>query len=110
MNRTVFIWSWALALLSPPSIAEFDGGSVENIVEDSGQTSVATPVEEKPLDFSSAPLGVDSSVVIPAPTKQRSLYRGKEAEGTKALDRFKADATIRSQYHYEGKPLDVDPD
>ena len=34
----------------------------------------------------------------------------KEAEGTKAADRFEADTVIKSQYRYDGEPLEVDPD
>jgi hypothetical protein len=36
--------------------------------------------------------------------------REKEAEGTEARDRFKADTVIKSKYKLDGQPLEVDPD
>ncbi len=42
--------------------------------------------------------------------KKGSAPREKETEGTEALDRFEADTVIKSQYHLDGKQLEVDPD
>lgn len=42
--------------------------------------------------------------------KGGSHSREKEAEGTEAYDRFKADTAIKSRYHLNGQPLEVDPD
>lgn len=38
------------------------------------------------------------------------FVREKEAEGTKAPDRFEADTVIKSKYQHNGQPLEVDPD
>ncbi len=42
--------------------------------------------------------------------KKGKRVREKEAEGTEAPDRFKADTVIKSQYKLHGEPLEVDPD
>jgi hypothetical protein len=36
--------------------------------------------------------------------------REKDADGSEAPDRFKADTVIKSQYKLNGQPLEVDPD
>jgi hypothetical protein len=69
----------------------------------------------------------DSGTASPAPASQASpdpnavtkaktssggakRSREKEAEGTEARDRFKADTVIKSKYKLDGEPLEVDPD
>ena len=52
----------------------------------------------------------------PVPAEQTSgvrkgkVSREKEAEGTKAANRFQADTVIKSKYEFNGTPLEVDPD
>jgi hypothetical protein len=42
--------------------------------------------------------------------KRVKAPREKETEGTEAPDRFEADTVIKSQYQFDGKQLEVDPD
>jgi hypothetical protein len=48
----------------------------------------------------------------PAPKKSKGRRGGdrKETEGTTAPNRFETDSVIKSQYHLDGEPLEVDPD
>lgn len=50
---------------------------------------------------------VDEPKITPPP-KRRAVE--KEAEGTKAPNRFESDPIIRSEYEHEGNRLEVDPD
>ncbi|MDR3606884.1 MAG: hypothetical protein P4M08_05820 [Oligoflexia bacterium] len=55
-----------------------------------------------------------SETASPTPNKKNKKSgkrtREKEAEGTEARDRFKADSVIKSKYKLDGQPLEVDPD
>lgn len=42
--------------------------------------------------------------------KKGRQRREKQAEGTKARNRFEADTVIKSDYIYDGQQLEVDPD
>jgi hypothetical protein len=42
--------------------------------------------------------------------KKGKIRREKDAEGTKAPNRFDADINTKSKYHYGGQPLEVDTD
>ena len=67
--------------------------------------------EEDSADESSEPAvpAPESTSAAPNPAKGR---RGldKDTEGTKAPNRFQGDSVIKSQYHFNGEPLEVDPD
>ena len=44
----------------------------------------------------------------PVPGQRR--LREKEAEGSKAPNRFQTDTVLKSKYTLDGQPLEVDPD
>lgn len=75
--------------------------------------------------YSSAPAWGDEPVPSPSPethstqqgkrgkhdsTRKGKIRREKDAEGTKAPNRFDADINTKSKYHYGGQPLEVDTD
>lgn len=76
-------------------------GSTDSAAGDTGQNSDAgSPTSDQPTPSpknSASPTGVKRT-------------REKEAEGTEARDRFKADTVIKSKYKLDGEPLEVDPD
>jgi hypothetical protein len=47
--------------------------------------------------------------VVPKRERHRNI-REKDAEGTEAKNRFEVDNLLKSQYHLDGKPLEVDTD
>jgi hypothetical protein len=55
-----------------------------------------------------------SAAPAPRARKSRSSKgkgpREKEADGTEARNRFKADPVLKSRYQLNGEPLEVDPD
>lgn len=60
-----------------------------------------------------APRPVSSPTLAPAATVSKAKgknAREKETEGTQALNRFETDTIIKSRYHLDGQPLEVDPD
>jgi hypothetical protein len=76
-------------------------GASDSAAGDAGQNSDAgSPTSDQPTPSpknSASPTGVKRT-------------REKEAEGTEARDRFKADTVIKSKYKLDGEPLEVDPD
>jgi len=50
------------------------------------------------------------SAPTPSSSPVRRKLLEKEAEGTKAPNRFEAEIVIKSQYTLDGQPLEVDPD
>ncbi len=66
-------------------------------------TQAAAPVAEP------SP-GVSPEVQVKTSSGGAKRTREKEAEGTEARDRFKADTVIKSKYKLDGQPLEVDPD
>ena len=46
----------------------------------------------------------------PVSKKAKNVNRAKEAEGSKAPNRFEADVVSKSYYRVRGEPLEVDPD
>jgi hypothetical protein len=54
--------------------------------------------------------GVNPEVQVKTSSGGAKRTREKEAEGTEARDRFKADTVIKSKYKLDGQPLEVDPD
>ncbi|MBI3535023.1 MAG: hypothetical protein HY072_06010 [Deltaproteobacteria bacterium] len=53
---------------------------------------------------------VQASVTTVTKKKKGKRIREKEAEGSQAPERFEADTTVKSKYHYNGQPLEVDTD
>jgi hypothetical protein len=70
----------------------------------------AVPAMTTPAVETVAPSAPAPRSAKPRSRKKGSAPREKETEGTEALDRFEADTVIKSQYHIDGKPLEVDPD
>ena len=60
----------------------------------------------------SSPVAEDASVSAPTNKKKKRAPRveQKENEGTQAKNRFEADTILKSEYHVNGQPLEVDPD
>ncbi|OFZ83205.1 MAG: hypothetical protein A2583_01985 [Bdellovibrionales bacterium RIFOXYD1_FULL_53_11] len=65
-------------------------------------------VEERPPEpLQQVPVAGQGKKSITKKVKRRVE---KEAEGTKAANRFEADPVIKSRYRHGGEPLEVDPD
>lgn len=62
------------------------------------------------LSFADEPAMPAPSPVPITPTHQGRVHREKEADGTEAINRFKTDAVVKSQYKLGGQSLEVDPD
>lgn len=79
------------------SLAFAEEGDSVSSAEATGQTSDqsnAQATEKKPVKKAKGGKGT----------------REKDADGSEAPDRFKADTVIKSQYKLNGQPLEVDPD
>ena len=65
-----------------------------------------------PISEAQVPSPAPTSTTSPAPESSpgRRRLRDKEAEGSKAPNRFEADTVLKSQYTLDGQPLEVDPD
>lgn len=83
------------APVSPNSTTFNDSGEIDESNSVSGSESISEVTVQKK--------GISKKT-------SGKMIHGPNTTGTKALDRFKADSAIRSQYHHEGRRLDVDPD
>jgi hypothetical protein len=72
--------------------------------------ATSTTTEAAPASASDSASGNAEETDSPKKPGGRRRTREKEAEGTEARDRFKADTVIKSKYKLDGEPLEVDPD
>ncbi len=64
-----------------------------------------------PVETANSPTAEEPKPMPTAKGKRlRERVQQKDAEGTEALGRFEADTVIKSKYHLDGQPLEVDPD
>lgn len=95
----------ALALVrdSAPAFVNSAWAQDEQAAEASGGDSASGTESSEPEPTT------QPAVLIKKPAKGKRI-REKEAEGSEAPGRFEADTVIKSKYHLDGQPLEVDPD
>ncbi len=93
---------WLLAFSASPALVRADDESFEG---DAAETTSGNEAESE-SEESEQP-----EVAAPVVKKSKGGRREKKAEGTKAPNRFEAEAVIKSQYRDDrGRRYDVDPD
>ena len=63
--------------------------------------------EETPIP---PPVSSEGPLLVRPGVKKGKRREQKETEGTEAPGRFEADTILKSPYHVDGQPLEVDPD
>jgi hypothetical protein len=88
---SLVLGAW-IALLPPSSLAE--EAAPPPVADPASPTSAQPPARK-----ASKPR-----------TSKGKHAREKEIEGSEARNRFQADTVLKSKYHLDGEPLEVDPD
>ena len=112
MNSAVLTLILSLTL-SPAGTARAE----EGVAVPTGAGGAASDFDQPESDVGPGAQGTPAQAVtqVPKPPGSRKSprkrrYREREAEGTQALGRFRAETVIESHYRLNGRPLEVDPD
>ena len=104
MRVAFFSINILVGLACVSSVFAQEGATESPPAEVQGLSEAETPTSETPA----------SEVPVQVPRKSKkargNIKREKEAEGTKAPNRFDSEAIIKSRYELNGKFLEVDTD
>ena len=108
MIRSLYVLSWMLILAGESAwTAEDSALFLAQEGEDQVLPSQGGKVESNSIQENE---GLDDSTQSTEPQPKKKQTRVREAEGTRALNRFESEIIIKSRYELNGQPLEVDTD
>ena len=108
MIRSLYVLSWMLILAGESAwTAEDSALFLAQEGEDQVLPSQGGKVESNSIKENE---GLDDSTQSTEPQPKKKQTRVREAEGTRALNRFESEIIIKSRYELNGQPLEVDTD